>query len=115
MARNPCTASAETDFVAATSGASVCCAVRSCAPTRPPAMTKVTTSAPTPCSSARRSSAGFVAIMLHMGGPLDSADDPQMGATATEIVGEGLLDVVAEGCGFCRSNAADCMIIPLMQ
>src|SRR6478672_5562498 len=97
MARYPCTASAETDFVAATSGASVCCAVRSCAPTRPPAMTKVTTSAPTPRSSARRSGTGFVASVLRMGGPLDSADDPQMGAAATEIAGEGLLDVVDGG------------------
>jgi len=34
MARNPCTASAETDFVAAVSGASISCGVRSSAPAR---------------------------------------------------------------------------------
>jgi len=35
--------------------------------------------------------------MLRMCGPLDRADDPQMGAAATEIVGQGVLDVVVDG------------------
>src|SRR5271154_1103071 len=58
-------------------------------------MAKVTRSTPAPRSSARRSS--FVGSMLSMRDPLDSADDSQMGSAATEIVSEGLLDLIDGG------------------
>jgi len=40
-----------------------------------------------------------------MCGALHSADDPQMGAAATQIVGEGLLDVVDGGMRFLPQEA----------
>jgi hypothetical protein len=87
------------------------------------AIENVTTSAPPVLRKSRRATLiGASRFRVH-GGPLrrwlrtraSRADDPHVRAAAAQVLRERRLDLLLRGLALVCSNAAACMIIPLMQ